>query len=128
MVLIVDDNRDAAETLGMFLEMSDLPVVVAYDGYEAIEAMERTPPQAVLLDIGMPGLDGLQVARWVRSKPWGCGVRLIAMTAWSQPADRQRTTDAGFDRHLTKPVDPNELLTELRSLVGTETAARQRVA
>jgi DNA-binding response OmpR family regulator len=116
MVLVVDDNRDAAESLGMFLKLCDLPAVVAFDGYEAIEAMEKIRPQAVLLDISMPGLSGLQVATWVRSKPWGCAVRLIAMTGRDQLEDRQMTADAGFDRHIVKPVDPGEVLAELKYL------------
>ena len=116
MVLVVDDNRDAAESLGVFLKLCDLPVVVAFDGYEAIEAMEKVRPQAVLLDISMPGLSGLQVATWVRSKPWGCAVRLIAMTSRDQLEARQMTADAGFDRHIVKPVDPGEVLAELKYL------------
>lgn len=119
-VLVVDDNRDTADSIADCLRMfCDFGVTVAYRGSDAIQLMETSHPDAVVLDIGMPQIDGLQVARWIRLRPWGRTVPLIALTAWSQPADRQRTSAAGFDRHLTKPVDPDHLGAELHALIAS---------
>lgn len=84
-----------------------------------MQFMESSHPDAVVLDIGMPQIDGLQVARWIRLRPWGRDVPLIALTAWSQPSDRERTSAAGFDLHLTKPVDPDLLGAELSALIAS---------
>ena len=118
-VLVVDDDRDTADSIADCLRVScELGVTVAYRGWDAMKLMETSHPDAVVLDIGMPQIDGLQVARWIRLRPWGRTVPLIALTAWSQPADRQRTSAAGFDLHLTKPVDPDQLGVELRALIA----------
>jgi signal transduction histidine kinase/DNA-binding NarL/FixJ family response regulator len=115
-ILIVDDNRDSADSLAMLLEIMGNQVGTAYDGAQAVEAAEATRPHVVLLDLGMPKLDGYDVCRRIREQPWGKGVALIAVTGWGQEADRRRTEEAGFDRHMVKPVDPHALLRLLASL------------
>jgi PAS domain S-box-containing protein len=115
-VLVVDDNRDAADSLAAFLQMNGISVTVAYEGPEATELAEKLRPDVIVLDIGMPHVDGLAVATWIRSKPWGSSVRLIALTGWGQPSDRARTRTAGFDLHLVKPVDPDHLMMHLRAM------------
>jgi PAS domain S-box-containing protein len=105
-VLVVDDNRDAAESLGMLLEMDNCTVSVAFDGLQALEALDTFVPDIALLDIGMPGMDGYELARRIRAAPGGRDLVLVALTGWGQADDKKRATDAGFDEHLTKPVDP----------------------
>ena len=105
-VLVVDDNRDAADTLSMLLEfMGSKEVKVANDGPAALAEMESFRPDVVLLDIGMPGMDGNEVARRIRQQPQFATTRLVALTGWGQDEDRRRTHESGFDHHLTKPVD-----------------------
>ena len=105
-VLVVDDNRDAADTLSMLLEfMGSKEVKVCNDGPAALAEMESFRPDVVLLDIGMPGMDGNEVARRIRQQPQFAGTRLVALTGWGQDEDRRRTQESGFDHHLTKPVD-----------------------
>ena len=108
-VLVVDDNRDAAESLGMLLELEHCKVSVAYDGLRALEALETFKPEIALLDIGMPGMDGYELARRIRSTQRGRDVLLVALTGWGQADDKKRAAEAGFDEHLTKPVDPDML-------------------
>ncbi len=108
-VLVVDDNRDAAESMGMLLEMSGCKVRIAFDGPEALRIAEEYVPEVVLLDIGMPGMDGYEVARRLRASPKTRSARLIALTGWGQAEDKQRTAAAGFDEHFTKPVEPDLL-------------------
>jgi len=105
-VLVVDDNRDAADTLSMLLEfMGSKEVRVVNDGPAALAEMESFRPDVVLLDIGMPGMDGNEVARRIRQRPDFAATRLVALTGWGQDEDRRRTQESGFDHHLTKPVD-----------------------
>jgi CheY-like chemotaxis protein len=104
-VLVVDDNVDAAESMGMVLELLGLEHRVAFDGVAALDIAGDFDPDVVLLDIGMPGMDGYEVARRLRSAHPDSAIRLIALTGWSQPQDRERTRAAGFDHHLSKPVD-----------------------
>jgi signal transduction histidine kinase/ActR/RegA family two-component response regulator len=104
-LLIVDDNRDAANTLGTLLSSLGATTAVAYGGQEAIDAIDGFRPDAVLLDLGMPGMDGYDVAREIRSRPGWAAIRLIALTGWGQDADRERTRQAGFDHHVVKPID-----------------------
>jgi CheY-like chemotaxis protein/anti-sigma regulatory factor (Ser/Thr protein kinase) len=111
-VLVVDDNRDAADSLAMILEMSGTEVAVAYDGAQALVLIEEEEPDVVLMDIGMPGMDGYEVARRIRSTPGGDRFHLVALTGWGQADDKQRALATGFDEHLTKPVDP-DMLAEL---------------
>ena len=108
-VLVADDNRDAALTLRALLELDGHEVHVAHDGQSALEIAERLQPQIAILDIGMPKLNGYEIARRIRSAAWGPGMRLVALTGWGQEGDRQRALAAGFDEHVTKPVDPHEL-------------------
>jgi len=109
-ILVVDDNRDAAEMLARMLRLGGGEVLTAHDGSQAIEAADRFRPEMVLLDIGLPGMNGFEVARHIRARPWGAGVVLVAQTGWGQEDDRRRTREAGFDGHLTKPVDAAQLM------------------
>ena len=109
-LLIVDDNVDAADSLAQMLRLAGFETRVAYDGRTAIEIAELMRPDAVLLDLGLPLMSGHDVARRLRGQPWGHDLRLIAVTGWGQEDDRARSRDAGFDEHLTKPVDPEVLL------------------
>lgn len=104
-VLVVDDNRDAADSLAMMLRYAGADVSVVYDGFDALDAMPGCHPDVVLLDIGMPGLNGCDLARRIRSDPVHGGVLLVALTGWGQAADRLRSHEAGIDHHLVKPVD-----------------------
>ena len=104
-VLVVDDNQDAIETLQTLLESLGATVAVAGNGREALAQFERFEPDAVLLDIGMPGMDGYEVARRIRALPAGAATPLIAVTGWGQQEDIRRCFEAGFDHHLVKPVD-----------------------
>jgi CheY-like chemotaxis protein len=106
-ILIADDNRDAADTMGMLLELGGHEVIVAHSGNEALELGRQHRPQVVILDIGMPDINGYEVARRARSEDWGKSAYLIALTGWGQAEDKERARVAGFDRHLTKPVDPD---------------------
>lgn len=105
-VLVVDDNHDAALSLGMLVEMLGHEVRVAYDGVEALQVAGEFQPDLVLLDIGMPRMDGYEACRRLREQPWGAAVRVIAVTGWGQEHDRRRSQQAGFDQHLVKPVAP----------------------
>lgn len=111
-VVVVDDNRDAADTLAMLLESIGCEVRTAYDGAEALRVAADFRPDLMLLDLGMPGLDGRTVCHRLRAEAWGTGVVIAAVTGWGQDEDRRRTRAAGFDHHLVKPVDP-ALLTDL---------------
>lgn len=113
-ILVVDDNRDSADSLSLLLQHLGHEVATAYDGLEAVSVAEEFCPDVVLLDIGLPRLDGYGVARRIRAEPWGKDMLLIASTGWGQDSDRARTKAAGFDHHLVKPVDL-DTLTELFS-------------
>jgi PAS domain S-box-containing protein len=109
-VLIADDNEDAAQTLALLLQISGHHVVVAHDGEQAVARYEETRPQFALLDIGMPGLDGYEVARRLRATAGDAPLTLVAATGWGQDADKAKARAAGFDLHLTKPIDPDRIL------------------
>jgi PAS domain S-box-containing protein len=115
-ILVVDDNRDAAKSLAMLLQLKGADVQVSYDGPSALATLEQHPVDAVILDIGMPGMDGLEVARRIRARPEYRPIALIAMTGLGEQADRQRSLDAGFDRHLVKPISFDTLDAVLRDL------------
>jgi signal transduction histidine kinase/CheY-like chemotaxis protein len=117
-LLVADDNRDSADSLGLLLEMSGYDVRVAHTGARAMQAVQDEIPDAAILDIGMPDMNGHELARWVRSYVAGRPIALIAMTGWGQAADKERARAAGFDHHLTKPVDPDELERLLEALLG----------
>jgi CheY-like chemotaxis protein len=108
-LILADDNADALQSLAMLLEMEGHTVRVASDGNAAFSLAQQRMPDVMLLDIGMPGLNGYEVASRVRELQGGDAVTLIALTGWGQPADRARARDAGFDHHLTKPIDHDEL-------------------
>jgi PAS domain S-box-containing protein len=121
-VLVVDDNRDAADSLAMILEMSGTEVAVAYDGAQALVLIDEEEPDVVLMDIGMPGMDGYELARRIRATPGGDRFRLVALTGWGQADDKKRALASGFDEHLTKPVDPTTL-SEWLAASGRKSAA-----
>jgi CheY-like chemotaxis protein len=121
-ILVVDDNEDSAKSLTTLLAMNGNPTRVAFDGAAALIAAEEFRPEVVLLDIGMPKMNGFDAARRIRERPWGRDVLLIALTGWGQDSDRRRSRSAGFDAHLVKPVDHAELMKVLTSL-STKRAA-----
>jgi PAS domain S-box-containing protein len=108
-ILIADDNRDSADTMALLLRMGGNEVEIAYDGEEAVRVADGFQPEVLLLDIGMPRLNGYEVAREVRARPWGRDTVLIAATGWGQEEDRRRSMETGFDAHLVKPVDHDAL-------------------
>ncbi len=116
-ILIIDDNADAAMLLGMLLKLKGYEMHTRQSGRTGIEAAEALQPAAVLLDIGMPDLDGYATCQLIRQQPWGESVPVIALTGYGQEEDRQRTKEAGFDGHLVKPVDLNALLGLLTMLL-----------
>ena len=118
LLLVVDDNTDAADSLAMLLRLQGHEVRVAHDGPAALEMAKGYRPEMVFLDIGMPGMDGYEVARRLRRQPGLEKVRLAALTGWGQEEDRRRTAEAGFDHHLVKPVEPGTLEALLESLAG----------
>jgi CheY-like chemotaxis protein len=103
-ILVVDDNRDEADSMAMMLRMMGHETNTAYDGLEAVQATAAFRPDVVLLDIGLPKMNGYEVARHIRKQPWGNGMALIALTGWGQEDDNRRALEAGFDHHLTKPM------------------------
>ncbi|MCW5623934.1 MAG: response regulator, partial [Burkholderiales bacterium] len=118
-ILVVDDNRDAAESLGMLLELIGAQVRIANDGRTALELVESYGPTVLLLDIGMPEMDGYEVARTIRTSHPARAPVIVALTGWGQEQDRRRTHAAGFDHHLVKPVDLDALRELLASLAST---------
>jgi PAS domain S-box-containing protein len=115
-ILIVDDSEDGAESLAMLLQFFGHETFKAHDGVEAIEAAERQRPDVVLLDIGLPRLNGYEVCARIRKEPWGKDLVLVALTGWGQEEDRHRSKEAGFDAHMVKPVDYDALLKLIGSL------------
>ena len=116
-VIIADDNRDACDSLEMLLTLEHHEVRVAYDGERAFELMSEFLPRIALLDIGMPGMNGYELAMRIRQQPWGEGIHLVALTGWGQEGDRRRAIEAGFDEHFVKPVDFT-VLSELCRRIG----------
>jgi PAS domain S-box-containing protein len=104
-ILVVDDNRDAADSLGTLLQLLGHQVDIQYDGAGALEAVKRAPPEVVLLDIGMPGMNGYEICSLMKRSTENSPPTVIALTGWGQEGDRKRASDAGFDAHLVKPVD-----------------------
>jgi DNA-binding response OmpR family regulator len=118
-VLVVDDNRDAAASLAMMLSLRGHDTRTAHDGLEALELAEAFRPEVILLDIGLPKLNGYDTCRRIREQPWGKGMCIVAVTGWGQEDDRRRSQEAGFDEHMVKPVDVaalEQLLARSRSL------------
>lgn len=115
-LLVVVDNLDVADSIKLLLDNMGHEVQVAYDGYQALDAITAFQPGAIFLDIGMPGIDGFETAKCLRATPEGKDVTLIALTGWGRGEDHRRTTEADFDHHLVKPVEqniPERLLAEL---------------
>jgi CheY-like chemotaxis protein len=120
-ILVVDDNRDSATSMAMMLRLLNNEVRTAHDGVEAVEAAEAFRPQVILMDVGMPRLNGYEATRRIRERPWGGAVTIIALTGWGQEGDRQRSQEAGCDGHLVKPVS----LPELEQLLAVPGVVRQ---
>jgi signal transduction histidine kinase/ActR/RegA family two-component response regulator len=115
-IMVVDDNRDAANTLKMFLNMAGHDVLIEYAAQDAIERAKVTSPHVYLLDIGLPDMDGLELARTLRAMPRANSPTLIAITGYSQELDREKSRDAGFDHHFVKPIDTSQLLALLSQI------------
>jgi PAS domain S-box-containing protein len=113
-ILVADDNRDAAESMGMLLRLMGNEVRTVHDGIKAVEEAATFRPDVILLDIGMPRLNGYDAARLIREQRWSNGTMIVALTGWGQDEDKRRATEAGFDRHFTKPLDP----ATLQKLIG----------
>ena len=109
-ILVVDDNRDSAISLGMMLKLMGNETHTAHDGLAAVAAAEEFRPDVILLDIGLPKLNGYDACRRIREQPWSKGTVIVALTGWGQEEDRRRSQEAGFDHHLVKPVDVNDLI------------------
>ena len=120
---VVDDYPNAAESLARFLRRMGHEAYTALDGLEGVEAAERLRPDVVVLDIGMPKLNGYEAAMRIRAQSWGKQILLVALTGWGQAEDRQRTQAAGFDVHLVKPLDHAKLMSLLGSLATGPTAS-----
>ena len=115
-ILVADDNPDSASSLSLLLSILGYDTCMANDGIEAFEAAVEYRPDVALLDLGMPRLNGYDLARRLRAEAWGSTITLIAITGWGQSEDRLRTLEAGFDHHLVKPVDPTALTKLLETL------------
>jgi len=128
-VLVADDNRDSAESLALVMRMWGYQVYLAHSGTEALQIGARERPEAFILDIGMPGMSGYEVARSIRSQSWGSHVLLLAVTGWGASEDVERARQAGFDEHMTKPVDParvDALLAAYASHLHSDASLAQR--
>jgi len=121
-VLVVDDNRDSAESMAEMLKLLGYSAAVAHDGLQAVEAAERVRPDVVLMDVGMPRMNGLDATRRIREQPWGRDAVIVALTGWGQEGDRARSKEAGCDGHLVKPVS----LPDLQTLLGELESAGRR--
>jgi CheY-like chemotaxis protein len=124
-LLLVEDNPDIGETLRDLLELLGHRVDLASDGVRGVQMALALHPDAALVDIGLPGIDGYEVARRVRADPGGRDVLLVALTGYGRPEDRDRALEAGFDAHLVKPVDPDELSRLVGDLAAGRTAERE---
>jgi CheY-like chemotaxis protein len=119
-ILVVDDNEDAANSLAMLLTLRGHDCVVAYDGLDAIDKAKRLAPDIVLMDLGMPRLDGIEATKRLRAIPGGEKFKIMALTGWGAAQDRARTRAAGFDLHLVKPVDTDDLDRMLQMLTPAD--------
>jgi CheY-like chemotaxis protein len=124
-ILVVDDNRDSATSLGMILSLLGNEIRTAHDGLEGVEAAAAFRPDLILLDIGLPKLNGYEACRRIREQPWGQGVVIIACTGWGQEEDVRRSNEAGFDQHMVKPLDPAQLEKVLAEIVVTREGFRR---
>ena len=117
-ILVVDDDAPLREVVRMALQLGGFTVVEAGDGRAALDMLDRASIDLVVLDIGMPGMDGCELARRLREQEWGKRVTLVALTGWGQDEDRRRTKSAGFDHHFVKPADHEALQALLRQPAG----------
>ena len=117
-ILVADDNRDAAASLATLLSLDGHEISVAYDGKAALASAETFRPDVALLDIGMPNLNGYEVAQSIRSTAWGRSMMLVAVTGWGQSEDKRRAHEAGFDHHFTKPLDLDAFSTFLNDALA----------
>jgi CheY-like chemotaxis protein len=115
-ILVVDDNRDAGDSLLMLLKMAGNDTRIAYDGLEAVDAAATFRPDVILLDIGLPKLNGYDVCRRIREQPWGKDIAVLALTGWGQDEDRRKSKEAGFNGHLVKPVEHAALMEMLADI------------
>lgn len=118
-ILVVDDNRDSATTLAMLLKITGNDLQTAHDGQEAVTKAEQFRPEVILLDLGMPIMDGYEACRAIRLQPWGQRMKIVALTGWGQESDRRQSREAGFDAHLVKPVEHAVLVKTLDDLVAS---------
>jgi CheY-like chemotaxis protein len=119
-MIVVDDNRDAADSLCSLLSMCGASVTAAYSGEEALQRLDADPPTVMFIDIGMPNMDGFELARRIRQRRGKARPPvLVAVTGWGQPQDRNAAYAAGFDHHLTKPADPALVFRLLKELSET---------
>ena len=122
-ILVVDDNHDSALSLAMMLSIMGHETRTSYDGESAVSHAEEFLPDVVLLDIGLPILNGYEVAQRIRESAWGASMFLIAVTGWGQEEDRQRSSEVGLNMHMVKPVEPSaleKLLSELKLARGAD--------
>jgi CheY-like chemotaxis protein len=120
--LVVDDNQDTVTSMQLLLQFLGAEVRTAQDGYTAIEWAEQFLPHVVLLDLGLPRLNGFEVARRIRATPWGMRMVLLAVTGWCRDIDRERAVEAGFDAHIAKPVSMNEMCDLLKTRLERNTS------
>jgi PAS domain S-box-containing protein len=123
-ILIVDDNEDAAASLSLLLQFGGHQTQMVHDGEAALEAAERFRPEVMLLDIGLPGMNGYEVCRRIRRESWGRAITIVALTGWGQVEDRRRSREAGFDTHMVKPVEYAALAKLLASVPENASAGR----
>ena len=120
-MLVADDNRDGAEIMALLLQQYGYDVSIAHSGTDALAAAARYQPEIAILDIGMPGMSGYDLAQRIRGEAWGKHMLLIALTGWGQEEDKRKALDAGFDHHLIKPIDPDAL----EALMAASTRTRR---
>ena len=123
-VLVVDDNVDSAQSMSLLLGLEGYQVDCAYDGEQALSRAEAFRPEVVLLDLGLPRFSGYEVARRLRAEPSGASMLLVAVSGYGRERDRQAAREAGFDLHLTKPADPDEVLRVLSERRALHAAGR----
>ena len=119
-ILLADDLVDSVDSLSMLLRLMGHTVWTAQDGAEAFALAEVHRPEVLLLDLGMPRMDGYEACRRIREQPWGRDMLIVAVTGWGQKEDRRRTEEAGFDHHVVKPVEPQTLMNLLDAKIGSE--------
>jgi CheY-like chemotaxis protein len=127
-VLVVDDNVDSAETIGFVLRKMGHQIRTEYDGQSAVAAADAFRPDLILLDIGLPGMNGHEVAREIRQTPWGGTTTIIAVSGWGEESDKQQSREAGFDHHVTKPLDLEGVQRLLTTVESTRPNRRRKSA